>query len=404
MFDDQAVTEPAAKIAYPGHPIILHIGPHKTGTTAIQNALYHSAQKLQNLGIDYLVSGNRANANYAARAIRGKPTQKLESTSPLPLTLWTELAKRANANPDRTVIISGEGFCDLDDAQVFQVVNDLDTARLQVVVTVRPIAKIVTSQWQQYVQNDMKRGSLDEFLQETLKGYYDNSTKGFWRRHRHDHLVRRWCTAVGRERVSVIVVDDQRPSAIYSSFEDLMGVGRGTLTVGGGLVNRSLSLPEAELVRAYYMLLREQGFHTRVYMRGKSIRPALYLKEHRKPSADEPRIAIPAWARGDFKMISASLVAGIEDTGARIVGDLSTLARAEEATSTSETKVTVSPELGAFLAAGMVIQSGIAKSMAIKRSSRLWNIFRQIEAQLVTRSAIGARLVYFMKDRLRNKI
>ena len=105
---------------------LLHIGPHKTGTTALQNTLIWDHEKLPAQGLEYLVAGERRNANFAARAIRQRPTQKLESPDSVPMHLWTGLVQAAkNTTADR-VLISGEGFSDCNAEEIARIARDLD--------------------------------------------------------------------------------------------------------------------------------------------------------------------------------------------------------------------------------------------------------------------------------------
>ncbi|MFZ9278527.1 MAG: hypothetical protein ACO25J_05405, partial [Candidatus Limnocylindrus sp.] len=84
---------------------LLHIGPHKTGTTALQNTLIWDRDKLPAQGLEYIVAGERRNANFAARAVRQRPTQKLESPDSVPMHLWTDLVKQAKATTADRVLI-----------------------------------------------------------------------------------------------------------------------------------------------------------------------------------------------------------------------------------------------------------------------------------------------------------
>ena len=42
--------------------VLIHIGPHKTGTTAVQDALLRAAPSLAEQGFMYFASGNQINA------------------------------------------------------------------------------------------------------------------------------------------------------------------------------------------------------------------------------------------------------------------------------------------------------------------------------------------------------
>lgn len=345
---------------------MLHIGPHKTGTTALQNTAFKLRSDLLEQGVEYVTAGFRGNANYAARAIRNKPSKKMESRESLPISWWTDLVKSVQASTARNVLISGEGFADCDTTEVSRIVKTLGPEKFHVVITLRPLAKILTSQWQQYVQNNMKRASLESFLHEVLDPKEQNAEKGFWRRHRHDKLVTRWTAHVGIQNLTVVVVDDNEPALLMRSFEQLIGLREGTLIPNQNPINRSLTLAETELVRAYYELMREKGFSPRVYLNGNSIRPALYFKEHRKPGPDEAKIQLPDWALERTHEISLLIVDGIRSSGVRVMGDLNSLKRVVG--SGGYQPVTITAELAAYLAVGMVTKSGLARKRSIVKA------------------------------------
>src|SRR5699024_9968549 len=67
---------------------------------------------------------------------------------------WQRLRKQVGASGEQAPIISSEFFCEApDDDTVRRIVEDLGGSRVHVVVTLRPLTKILPAQWQQYVQN-----------------------------------------------------------------------------------------------------------------------------------------------------------------------------------------------------------------------------------------------------------
>jgi hypothetical protein len=381
---------------------LLHIGPHKTGTTALQNTLIWDREKLPSQGLEYLVAGERRNANFAARAIRQRPTQKLESPDSVPMHLWTSLVDQARGTKADRILISGEGFADCDPEEINKIARDLDPSRLHIAVTLRPLAKILTSQWQQYIQNNMKRASLDRFLHETLDPEPQSTESGFWRRHRHDQLVARWSAPVGAQNLTVVVVDDREPELIMRAFERLTGLREGTLTPNRNPINRSLTLPETEIVRAYYLLMEEQGFNPRVYRKGVSIRPALYLKERRNPGPDEAKIQLPEWAAERTREISASIVEGIQNSGVRVIGDLESLKRATGVGSVME--VHIPAELAAHLAVGMLAKSGLARKKSEPKPIPARSTLKRVADRISASSRFGNAAISIARRLLRHFI
>src|SRR6185369_7146537 len=97
-----------------------------------------------------------------------------------PLRRWRDLVREVNGARASRVVISSEGFADADESGVAKVVADLDPSRTQVVVTLRPLAAILPSQWQQYVQGGMTT-AYDGWLDAMLNRPPGAIAPGFWR-------------------------------------------------------------------------------------------------------------------------------------------------------------------------------------------------------------------------------
>jgi hypothetical protein len=366
--------------------VYLHIGPHKTGTTSLQNALLRENARLKALGVEYIVTGGRGNANFSARAIRNKPTQKLDSAVAVPRRYWTDIVRAARSSTATVCIISGEGFADCDNDEIALIAHELAPGQLRIVLTLRPIAKILPSQWQQYVQNAMMTGSFDDWLSESLDRFDRMNSivdpEGFWRRHRHDQLVARWKQADAYGTPIVVVADESKPTEIMNAFERLLGIPLGTLVSGSNLVNRSLTLPEIELVRAYYNLLHTQGFESRVFRRGISVRPALYLKEKRTPTANEMKVQIPTSMVERVRSVADQIVDGLARQQIEIQGNLEHL-RVVQSSAHVKDKPDhlVSPELAAYLTVGMLAKLGAVRPRGKILSSK-WTPLRDYSRRI----------------------
>ena len=105
------------------------------------------------------------------------------------MAYWDKLVRDVREADDQRVVISSEFFADGDDEAARRVVTDLGGPRVHVVVTLRPLAKVMPSQWQQYLQNGLRTPYL-EWLDGMLRQPpYDQPTPTFWQRHRHDRLI-----------------------------------------------------------------------------------------------------------------------------------------------------------------------------------------------------------------------
>jgi hypothetical protein len=362
---------------------LLHIGPHKTGTTSVQ-AAFHSARAAVAAQGVHFAGPNRhprqAAQAAAARETRGSLRGQIRS--------WAALLREIRRAPGR-VVLSSEWFSDASDAAARLVIEDLDPTRTHVVVTLRPLASLLPSQWQQYVQ----AGTTTPYL-EWLSAIFEQPASGaarrFWHRHRHDQLIERWASIVGPERVTAVVIDDRDHAAVLRAFERLAGLRSGTLALVPDRSNRSLTQPEAELIRALNAAMASVGLDGAPRLDLVLFGAAAALKE-RTPAAGEPRIFTPDWAIERAIAVEREIVAGIRATGARIDGDLDRLALAptgvEQPVATKA--ATAWPEIAATGSLGVLTAGGLARSGSAGDPGSLSN--QRLRSVLLGRLWDGAR-------------
>ena len=347
----------AAVLLEPGTRL-LHIGPHKTGTTAIQGALHLARERLAAEGVVY--PGRGRQPLWPILAVTGQPALR---GGPRPeISYWDSLVRDIRAAGDQRVMLSSEFFAEADDATARRVIADLGGARVHVVVTLRSLIRILPSQWQQYLQNGFSFRYL-EWLEGILSEPPRTPTPGFWRRHRHDALVTRWVAENGPENLTVIVLDESDRLMLLRVFESMLGLPSGFLVPEERAANRSLTAAEAELVRLLNGEFSRRDWPHRDYGRFMRYGAVEHMKEARRPSPDEPRIATPSWAQARAAEISAEMAADIEALGVNIVGDIASLSKlpADEPDPAADdgsaplmvpVEAAVRATLGAFIAGG----------------------------------------------------
>src|SRR5262245_50160829 len=101
MPDDPVNPGPAAAdgavAPFPAGSRILHIGPPKTGTTALQASCWAARASLLAQGVRY--AGGRQHAALPARAVTGRPTITGTRREVPPIGHWTELVAELNRAP-----------------------------------------------------------------------------------------------------------------------------------------------------------------------------------------------------------------------------------------------------------------------------------------------------------------
>ncbi len=303
--------------------LLLHIGPHKTGTTAVQSAFVASRDRLRGLGVVY--PGTTSAPHGAVMSRLGTRRGWNDAIAPGPIEAWEQLCVETRT-AEGTVVVSSEALCHASDEQAGAVPGELRRAPARVVITLRPLEKILPSAWQEYVKSGWTT-PFEQFLKHVLEAPNspDNPTPTFWVRHDHGRLVERWTTVFGPEGVLVVVGDPQEPRLLLDAFEDAVGLPRGLLAVGAGPTNRSLTLVEAELLRQI-----NSGAHERIawndFNRLLRLGGTANLVEQRTPPIGEPRLELPAWALERAREHGQRAIEVIGASGARIVGDLGQLA------------------------------------------------------------------------------
>ncbi|MFE2214607.1 hypothetical protein ACFW93_22010 [Streptomyces canus] len=297
---------------------LLHIGPHKTGTTAIQGALFAARDLLPEHGVVF--PAHSRHPMEAALAACARPAM-IGDTAPTEKH-WSRLLEQVGATGGKTSVISSEFFADAeDDDTIARIVEQLGGERVHVLVTLRPLAKIMPSQWQQYVQNGLRMG-YDNWLTHMLrKAPYEQPNPSFWRRHRHDRLVERWARAVGAERITVVVVDDRDREGLMRTFEQLLGLPENLLQPVPDAANRSLTLAETEMLRNLNKEFRGNGLPDELYSKLVRNGAVMHMKNACSPSPEDVKILTPEWAVEAAAEIGARMAGRIGDLGVRVIGD-----------------------------------------------------------------------------------
>lgn len=303
---------------------LLHIGPHKTGTTSLQNSIRANREEILRQGVYYGAPEGRLASNRIARSLLRLPFKNPNEV--VDYREWEDQVARVRASSASRVIVSGEEFSFCEKREIQTLLNDLGKDRVHVVITVRPLAKVLPSQWQLDLRGSFTSSSFDEWLGWTLKprgarriAQLIGVPHPFWFRHRHDQLAARWADAIGPDRVSVVVVDDRDHRVLLTAFERLLGLTRGTLLPVDGKSNPSLSAQEIAIILRVQQLLQERGLIFADRVRSRQIQRRL-LSIRPRLSSDQ-KIALPQWAVSAVSDLSRSVYDGLIASGVRIIGN-----------------------------------------------------------------------------------
>lgn len=306
---------------------LLHVGPHKTGSTAIQASFQEAGGRLAERGVVYFGRQRTGPAGMSI-GVRGAPGFRDRP----PAEKWHRLAEDVRNAGDRRVCISNEDFGRAEPEQARRVVDELGGSEPHVVAVVRRLDKLLPSLWQERV----KVGSpyrYDEWLRMVLDRpgepctwndedpWPETERTNLWYAHDTSALVRRWVDAVGSERFTLIVSDDRDRDVLPRTFERLLGLPSGVLALHPDKSNQSLPWGEVEFVRAINEALIARGVPLK--KRRRLVGRGLVRDLASRPQAGGPVESppMPGWAAPVVEHLSATRCEALGSLGVRIVGD-----------------------------------------------------------------------------------
>ncbi len=347
-------TQDRATLLLPEGTRLVHIGPPKTGTTSLQSAFHAGRREVSAQGVHY--AGPRRSPMSAARAVSGLINPATGRASPP--KAWRDLVTEVRRASEPRTLISSEYLSRAGADAIRTVVDDLGTDRVHVVATLRPLTRIMPSQWQQGVRNGATV-SYEAWLRSIFEKPSSKAAESFWLRHRHDALVARWAAAAGTDRVTVVVLDDDDQSLVLRVFERLLGLTEGTLAADRDLSNRSLNQPEIEFLRGFNARFRAARLSRPLYHQVVTRGAAFHMRA-RTPGPGEPRIETPAWALERAQETAEEMVAAIVASGVRLVGDPRHLTAPPRIASPGDARDDVVPlDVAVTGAMGVLIGSGV---------------------------------------------
>ena len=173
--------------------VVLHVGLMKSGTSFLQQVLRLNEDLLRDQGVLFPSPWKRQ--VQAVKDVSGDGTGA-----------WRTLVDEVQAWPG-TAVISMEFLGPRGPEKARQVVESFAQAAVEVVITVRDLARTIPAMWQETLQN---RGTWpwDDYLAGVEAE--DRSSPGpgraFWNRQDAPGITETWQQAAGRERVTVLTV------------------------------------------------------------------------------------------------------------------------------------------------------------------------------------------------------
>ena len=308
----------------PQKQLILHVGFHKSGTTALQESFFAQRKDLESQGVSYPTEGKKAH-HRAVWALAGKRWGwKERGGETTPFKVWSKTAGNINRSNREKVVLSSEFFSELSTDKIRQIQKDIKGRDVKVLFTLRPLVKLFGSSYQQY----LKYGTKEDYST-WLHSVLDQPGKSkinptFWKRHMHGEVIARWVEVFGSENVSVIIVDEQRPELLFESINDYLGLPAGFLKPQPTGSNRSLSMEEITLLLELNRRFPENRTWAEylVFIRNGYVRE---LTDHVPVKAGKEKLPTPKWAVEIGNKLATDSKVKIKDLGVKVFGDLDSL-------------------------------------------------------------------------------
>lgn len=302
---------------------LIHAGMPKTGTTVLQRTAARRRELLLDYGVHY--PGATINHRKVMFAYAGRPTgwKGLSSTVP-DRARWLALRAELQPGDARAVWLSNENLSEESEETLRGLLDEVGGAST-VVLTMRSLPAQLASAWQQYLKSGVCV-TFETWLQRVMGEPVDpRTTPSFGVRIDLAGVVDKWVRLVGPDRVVVVVLDPADRGLVPRTFERLLGLPDATLSadVRDRGANRSMSHPEAELVRQVNTVLRRVDDVTwRDYERYVRDGMVASMLSGRRPGASEQPIVPPTWAVTKAAAMAEEHARQIETSGVRVVGQL----------------------------------------------------------------------------------
>lgn len=302
----------------PGHPVTLHVGTPKSGTTFLQRALSQHRELLAEQG--YLYPGSNPSHFIEAmslrdRGFRGHQYDAAEGA-------WDRLVEQVLAF-DGPALVSHEMIGGADREAIDRAVGSFPGREVRVVITCRDLGRQVPAVWQEGIKNG-DTAPYEEFLASSFDGWKGTrSRRGIWSGQNIAGIAARWGEAVGDERVVLVTVPPPGAGTddLWNRFSEAVGLPGADYTLRDQPGNPSLGTVETELLRRLVRRLPEDlswGDHSRQVKR--RFAQQRLVQHHTGGS-----LTIPQEFRARTEGVAEEMLAAVRAAGHPVVGDLADL-------------------------------------------------------------------------------
>jgi hypothetical protein len=313
-----------ADCALPHGAVLLHIGPYKTGTTAIQSALHQHRDDLRDHDVLYPGTARRQ-----VRPVFGLTGTAMPGVREVPPEAWDRLVDEVIETAPARTVLSSEDLVRASSANLDRIVSDFGRDHVHVLMVARPLHRLLPSAWQQRVKSINEARGYDEWLREVLDpDRAGESAKTFWRNQSTAYLITEWIRVIPPEQVTVVVADPSDRGQLRAVVEEMLGLPAGLLTEGPQ-ANTSLTWERVELYRLVNRVFKDRGWDLRSQRR--LLHDGMLRTLRNLPVGREtPLPSLFPWAVERVAELGAEQADQIAASGVNVVGDLAWLRMSSE--------------------------------------------------------------------------
>jgi hypothetical protein len=298
--------------------VYIHVGLPKTGTSYVQKSLQASKGRLSEAGV--LVPGD--DPQFQRRAVWDLLGRRLQGVDhPDVPGAWQALVASVVEGQGDRAVLSEELLVHAGRRVAQRVVRDLAPAEVHIIVTVRDLARVLASMWQQQMAK-RRTWPWPVFVAAVGDPKRGPSTAGvaFWLRYDLHRTLATWASVVPAHRIHVVVVPDagSAPSVLLERFAAAADLNPALLTAPDRLANTSVGMVGAELLRRVNLGLG-QRLNESQYLH------VVHAIKHELRRHSGGPIPLPREARGWVNEASTAVTTLLKDGPYDVVGDLDDL-------------------------------------------------------------------------------
>lgn len=242
--------------------VFLHVGCRKSGTSALQHGFGTSAEALAAQGLSQPYPMRQALQRRFATPVRRHAEEGAGGGQQARQAL-NRLARRIRTSAHPRHLVSLEALAEWDAATTGLVVDALAEFDVHVVITARPWALTIPSEWQQRVKSRYTGGYLEyaAALRDppAASSELAGEARDFHRRQDVADVARRWWAEDPRVRAHVILVPPSSASPdLRDLFCEVVGADPSLVALPDRVVNPSLSYAHAEVLRLVNVALGDR--------------------------------------------------------------------------------------------------------------------------------------------------